>query len=310
LFVDFPRSPHAFLSYRVMVPSGHSFPGCETPGELDFHGSVSSWKLAWLLESPGAYTHDAGSDVIVPVQSGPTLRVAGNSGPLTSDPDTGEPGFGPVVGSLASAHGSGRGHWWSWFDWNRYSVALIAPPAGSGPGGTLWAQATSEYYGTSIYRNDHMIIHRESTPETPINPWYTRLVIPGWGTATCTDDPDAVDCEVRVLYDDIYLATGENCRARVEIGNAPVYEDCSVLALATVDAWSDTEIAATVRWGQSADGSVDRDEDLYLFVVTGGGEISSGFPIGPLVVDPGQIVIMGPGAPAPVTTDTAAVDSP
>jgi hypothetical protein len=70
------------------------------------------------------------------------------------------------------------------------------------------------------------------------------------------------------------------------------------------------EIAATVRLGQFADGSVARDPDFYLFVVTGGGEISSGFPIGPPADGLEQTFIMGPGAPTPVTSDTAAVDSP
>ena len=63
----------------------------------------------------------------------------------------------------------------------------------------------------------------------------------------------------------------------MEIGNSPIYTECTKLAISTPNTWSDTEIEITVREGSFTDG-----EQVYLFVVDSNGDYSDGY--GPLIV--------------------------
>jgi hypothetical protein len=77
------------------------------------------------------------------------------------------------------------------------------------------------------------------------------------------------------VIDDVYIATGPNAAARVEIGNATTYTACTNLALITPDSWSSNLIIATVRQGRFASGS-----KVYLYVSDASGNVNStGFPI-------------------------------
>ena len=84
-------------------------------------------------------------------------------------------------------------------------------------------------------------------------------------------------------YDDVYVATGDGARARVEMGNASTYSASTNLALITPTAWGDTSITATVRQGQ-----FDAEDSAYLYVVHADGTVNAtGYP-----------VTIGAGAPA------------
>ena len=76
------------------------------------------------------------------------------------------------------------------------------------------------------------------------------------------------------LYDDVYIATGDNAMARVEIGNASTYAACTNLAIITPTSWSASSIAATVRSGSFA-----ANASAYLYVIDSSNTISSGYPI-------------------------------
>jgi len=75
-------------------------------------------------------------------------------------------------------------------------------------------------------------------------------------------------------YDDVYLATGEGCRARVEIGNASIYTSCTNMTILRPTAWSATEITAVVNQGSFAE-----DDAAYLFVVDADGNVSDGYAV-------------------------------
>lgn len=75
-------------------------------------------------------------------------------------------------------------------------------------------------------------------------------------------------------FDDVYVAIGPNARARIEIGDQPLYEDCRNLAISTVKSWSPGQIALTLRQG-----SFKAGQTAYLFVVDASGKKSEGFPI-------------------------------
>jgi len=71
-------------------------------------------------------------------------------------------------------------------------------------------------------------------------------------------------------FDDIYIATGPYAQARVEVGNAPVYEDCTKIAIGVVESWSDTDIDFTYY-----EGNFDDTDQKYLFIVNADGIISN-----------------------------------
>ena len=72
--------------------------------------------------------------------------------------------------------------------------------------------------------------------------------------------------------DDSYI---DNTWARVEIGDAPVYSDCSHRELQVPTAWSGNSISVTVNQGSFSDG-----ETAYVFVVDGNGNVNTnGYPV-------------------------------
>lgn len=75
-------------------------------------------------------------------------------------------------------------------------------------------------------------------------------------------------------FDDVYVASGDNALARIEIGNASTYANCTNLAVCTPTAWGDTSITATVRLGSFTPG-----QTAYLFVVDSTGSVSSGYQV-------------------------------
>jgi len=94
---------------------------------------------------------------------------------------------------------------------------------------------------------------------------YESIRFNGYGRTTQNSYP---------RFDDCYSAYGPNCRARVEIGNNPVYGSCTKLAISAPTSWSGTSITATVNVG-----GLDPAEDWYLFVVDASGVPSAGYKV-------------------------------
>jgi hypothetical protein len=72
-------------------------------------------------------------------------------------------------------------------------------------------------------------------------------------------------------FDDVYIS---HTRARVVLGNAPVYSDCTHLEMQIPTAW---------YWGRVSinlnQGSFDEDESVYLFVIDKNNKVSNGYPV-------------------------------
>lgn len=77
---------------------------------------------------------------------------------------------------------------------------------------------------------------------------------------------------VKIFLDDIFVQ--EDSRARVEIGNDSVWQNCTHREIQIPLTWSDTVTTFTVNQGSFSVG-----DNLYLFVVDSGGNVSNGFPI-------------------------------
>lgn len=150
----------------------------------------------------------------------------------------------------------------TWFDssfakgtWMRVSVAMKNATSGA----YLWNQEISTM-GNFVKFNLNNIVTAHSD-----DPWNV-LTLPGYGR----DDNNAV-----AYYDDVYIATGDSARARVEIGNAPTYSASTNLTLLTPTDWSDGSITATIREGSFTSGS-----NVYLYLVDSTGTVNAdGYPI-------------------------------
>jgi len=74
------------------------------------------------------------------------------------------------------------------------------------------------------------------------------------------------------MFDDIYIATGPNAQARVEIGTGCTggdYTKCTNFAVSTVNSWNDNLVTATARLGNLS-GTVN------VFVIDANGNVSNG----------------------------------
>jgi len=95
--------------------------------------------------------------------------------------------------------------------------------------------------------------------------FFERVLVNGYGRVTSNCHP---------TFDDVYIAAGPYARARVEIGNQPVYNQCTKLAISTPTSWSNTQIVFSLKAGGFSSG-----ETVYLFVTDANGEISTGVPL-------------------------------
>lgn len=96
---------------------------------------------------------------------------------------------------------------------------------------------------------------------------FQNFLIPG--------NVEIYDVNPHPMYDDVYIATGANARARVEIGNAATYNNSTNLAILTPAVWSNSSITATVRQGSFSNG-----QQAYLYVVDSAGAVNAnGYPV-------------------------------
>lgn len=104
---------------------------------------------------------------------------------------------------------------------------------------------------------------------------------PGCDLSTVTlvswfGDPDE-RAAMDFYWSEVYL---DDTRARVELGDAPRFEDCGHRELQIPEAWSDGQLTIRVRLGTFVEG-----DPVYLFVVDEQGRASGGCPV---VEDPGS----------------------
>jgi|GEM_PF-1818403 len=213
---EFPATTEVFLSYCVKIPEGRAMPGGEEPGEFPMDESV--WKMSWLMHDDTGAGEDV--DVTIPTWT-PVLAIGGNN--------------------VDTAHWAGsQPDWWRWGQWMRLSFWFeCGPDPESDPGRLVW-QVVTEGEETRTIVDKGFTFMDEGTP--PYS--WKRLVIPGWSNTKSTPAEN-----VEVLYDDVYLATGEDANARLELGDDATYGDCTRLGLSEIRSWSSNRVSAVLRTG-------------------------------------------------------------
>jgi hypothetical protein len=251
IYARFPDTQEIYISYRVMIPPGKHFPNSGAPNTFP---AGSQWKLTWLMD--GERGSSGNDDLVLPTWgNGTYFSIAGNDNAF----------------QLATGRPGSSDNWFSFLGWNRFSVYMKGGTIPDKDPGTTWSQGMSEEFGQSVFQSDKKLFDGDDTADgyqfedDAISRW-NRFNVPGWHRGG--------DDNAAAMYDDIYIATGPNARARIEIGNSATYNGSSTLAIATTDSWQDGVITATIRQGAFQPG-----ETVYLFVVNANGQVSNGYPL-------------------------------
>lgn len=199
-----------FLSYSVKVPDGSYFSGASSDQSFP---DVSSWKLAWLISGrDGFYNNDGKFDLVVPTHVGRgTFMISGNDGTLS--------------------YISGGSTWWSWHDYNNISFYMKIDANNPSSTPVRWKMNIVSPK-TSLELKDTKTASEFSGTDFQ----FDRLNIPGWfGNGS--------QGNFQAIYDNIYIAVGENSQSRIVITDAPNISESKKSITVPPKDWSATRIS-------------------------------------------------------------------
>ncbi|MEF3692452.1 MAG: hypothetical protein V3574_05360 [Candidatus Moraniibacteriota bacterium] len=244
-----------YFSFWTYLPSGMSTP------DGDFNSP--NWKVWWLNpihygeSDPRNFDSDYASEII-------TNPPADTSFCWVDDLD----GQDRACANYSSFNFSNG-------QWQRFEGHLIGSDSSSGSG-ELWLT------NASSSRVLHASISGKTLNTSNGIMGWIEMHFPGYARA---------DTTTNTYYDDIYVATGVGAQARIEIGNASTYSNCTNLSIVTPTAWADTSITATIRQGSFSPG-----QQAYLYVVDSNGVANTnGYPI---IIGENGMDISAPEAPS------------
>jgi PKD repeat protein len=136
--------------------------------------------------------------------------------------------------------------------WKRFSIWI--------KGGSV-AEADGEISFWELHNTSGVINHFNDTAlQLYDDSRFQRFHLNGYGRQTENCHP---------TFDDVYIAVGNSAKARIEMGNRPVYENSTKLTVALPTAWSDSEITANLRQGIFQPG-----ETAYIFIFDANGTVN------------------------------------
>jgi len=228
-----------YMSYWVAIPDGFPFPGYDN--DVGGFSSDSSWKLTWIFDES---RKGLDSDLCIPTYiGGGQSLIAGNDWNL--------------------AHPADITEWWSWGKWIRITAWLHASPDAPTVSGNLRFSTWSKEHGQYLLEKDTPVFDNDG----PATKQYKAITFPGW----IRNFTDGIG---RPLYDDVYVASGNNAYARVELSDSTDYYSSSEFAIQHIESWSDTQIIFRVVNGGLTDAI---NAKIHLF--TGdGNSLSEGSP--------------------------------
>lgn len=243
--VTFPTTDKVFISFAGYVPDGYKFPSA---AEEQKFPTVSALKAAWLMYDSDGYNKSTKPDHVLTAWTGGTFYTVASN-------DSGGPSQFDMNGDVA----------WQWDTPSRWS---------------FWAKGN----GTSRVGSDGFFMATNGSRRVyrsykDYKPWFTTThTVKAWNrvnfvgyvrSATSFADGN------NFVLDDIYVATGDSAQARVEIGNAPTYSQCTKLTFVTTgaagDNWSSSSITATIRQGAFSQSEL---ANAYLYVIGADGSVN------------------------------------
>jgi hypothetical protein len=222
-----------FTTYSVKVPDGKYYPGTSSQ---ETYPDVSAIKMSWLFRlGVGDPNYTGDNDLIIPNSVGSSVWFDGN-----------DIGGGSALFSVNTIS-----NWWVWDDWNTISVWVKANAANpTTANGNLYFRVVNSrgMYEAStnsvpVFRNASGSVHN-----------WGSVAIPGYIAGSN-------QANVQWLVDDVYHSPVANAAARVEIGNNATYSSCTNIATLKIDAWSTSQITATIR-----SGNINLSNPCWLFI--------------------------------------------
>jgi len=221
-----------FKSFAVKVPAGKYFPGAGggNAGTNADYSTSSSWKMDWLL-GPDSATND----LITATHIGHGQWVSG----------------GNDLGNLEALGADPT--WWKWNAWNRMTQWAKAGAIPQTNAGNLYTQIANGVDAITEFSSTPVIFATGQAPYV-----WNDYHINGWSNSDGSNNAN-----VELIYDDCYIAWGDNSAARVELGNAATYTACTDLAICeTSNAnWSNGTLTTTAR-----EGGLNLAANTWLFV--------------------------------------------
>jgi hypothetical protein len=236
--INLPGVTELFVAFWCMVPVGDDWPGEHSPLGV----GMDNWKITWF-DKNNTWGGAGDNDLMLPVKlAGNSWYVEGNTAVYVHE----NPPYGN--GTLYPTYPDMRkGTWKRFWYWYQGDVAN---------GNVRFYNLESSGVET--------LIDDSGVPTILAGDTFNYLSINAY---TRKQDKNYT---ARQLFDDVYVATGANAQARVEIGDASTYAACTNLTIATVTYWSASSITATVRSGSFTDlGSA------YLYVFDSNGAVNS-----------------------------------
>lgn len=221
--------------YRTEIVT--AFPG---NGVQKFYGS---W---WLYASSGA-------------NFSPNWKTVWVVGDGTSDDDC----VFPTITGTSNASGLINGNETEWSksaaidfsvgEWKRIWVYAEGTTSANGVV-KMWALKPTATQVANV--SNAYIFAADGSPDT--NYAFEQVMVNGYFGSGGSGD---------TYFDDVYIAYGDYCQARVEVGSHETYTDCTNLTVVTPTSWSDTSIE-----GKFWIGSFSGDDTAYVFVVDSDGD--------------------------------------
>lgn len=150
--------------------------------------------------------------------------------------------------------------WLNWMQWTTWQWWYEAGTPGQ-------ADAYSKVeYNCQLKNETHTLCDIESGGQD-----WDQLIVGGQASTLAQGVCPAGTQGCYTFWDHVYFDTSW---MRIEIGNNPVYDNCTRRAVQVPTAWSQAEVVASVHMGQFSP-----SEDLYAFVIDENNVPSNGYPI-------------------------------
>lgn len=233
----FPQSYQtALVSFSVKVPEGTTFAGASIPKTFP---TMSSWKFSWLMLGENGFYDADKFDVCLPQHpGGGNFTFIGNKGNLTW---------------LENASS-----WWEWDNYNHMTSYVKISETNPSTTPIKYSFQVINNLKQHFQSGDNAKYMALSYQKT--NFTFDRINIPGWwgnGDNTKFDG----------LYDNIYVAVGDNALARVMISDSPIFEKSKFAIPVMAKSWATNKIVL--------DRDVLPNRTLYMHVVDSAGIKSS-----------------------------------
>lgn len=218
---NFAATTEVFISHAAKIPSGANFPGNDggnsgTDADYSFD---SSWKVGWLTDGGTVNAND----VCLPTHTGSGIwQVAGND----LNPAFYNSGTNPT--------------WWKWGQWHRFSTFFKAGATPNVDTGNFYFQVANGQEALTEISTTPVVFGNGTAPYQ-----WSEFRVSGYAR------PRSDQGGVVILSDDVYISTGTNAAARVELGDNAVYSNCTDLHVqyATPANWATGQIDFTLDYG-------------------------------------------------------------